>query len=97
MLSCLFIAASWSPAGTLLAVLYVMFSCVFVPFTCGILGQVWYLIVLIPDICLLPYFSNLYNASSHRKILPLGISTRSNTNLAVELHRLAIDILKVFF
>ena len=36
--------------------LYVMFSCVFVTFPCGVLGQVWYLIVSIPDICLLPYF-----------------------------------------
>ena len=69
----------------------------FVLFTCGILGKVWYLIVSVPDICLLPYFSNLYNASSHRKILPLGLSTRSNTNLAVGLHRLAIDIFKGFF
>ena len=28
----------------------------FVTFVCGILGQVWYLIVLIPDLCLLSYF-----------------------------------------
>ena len=30
--------------------------CIFVTFLCGILGQVWYLIVLFPDICLLSYF-----------------------------------------
>ena len=29
----------------------------FVTFPCGILGQVWYLIVLIPDLCRLTYFS----------------------------------------
>ena len=29
---------------------------VFVPFQCGVLGQVWYLIVSIPDLCLLTYF-----------------------------------------
>ena len=40
----------------LLAFLYVMFSCVFVTFLCGFLGQVWYLIVLITDLCILPYF-----------------------------------------
>ena len=47
----------------LLALLYVMFSCVFVAFPCGdrVLGQVRYLIVLIPDIWLLSYF---YNYSS---------------------------------
>ena len=39
-----------------LALLYVMFSCVFVTFPCGILGQVWYLIISNPDLCLLPYF-----------------------------------------
>ena len=39
----------------LLALLYMMFSCVFVTFSC-VLGQVWYLIVSIHDICLLSYF-----------------------------------------
>ena len=29
--------------------------CVFVTFSYGVLGQVWYLIVWIPDLCLLPY------------------------------------------
>ena len=31
--------------------LFVMFNCDFVTFPCGILGQVWFLIVLIPDLC----------------------------------------------
>ena len=30
----------------------------FVTFPCGILGQVWYLIVLIPDLCRLSYFDS---------------------------------------
>ena len=57
MLSRLFFAALWSPAGKGLTswYLFVVFSCVFVTFLCGILGQVWYLIVLIPDICRLSY------------------------------------------
>ena len=29
------------------------FTCVFVTFPCGVLGQVWHLVVLIPDLCLL--------------------------------------------
>ena len=33
-----------------------MFYCVFVTFLFGVLGQVGYLIVSIPDICLLTYF-----------------------------------------
>ena len=43
----------WSPVGkgrtTWLS--FVVLNCVFVTFPCGILGQVWYLIVSIPDIC----------------------------------------------
>ena len=57
MLSCLFIAALLSPAGKrliyLLALLYAIFLVFFCTFPYGVLGQVWYLILLIPDICLL--------------------------------------------
>ena len=58
MLSRLFISALWSPAGKVLTswLLFVMSNCDFVTFSCGILGQVWYLIVLIPDLCCLSYF-----------------------------------------
>ena len=58
MLSHLFIAALWSPAGKRLTswLLFVMFNCVFVTFPCGIMGQVWYLIVSLPDLCQLSYF-----------------------------------------
>ena len=53
MFLCLFIAALWSPAGKRLTswLLFVMFYYIFVTFPCGILGQVWYLIVSIPDLC----------------------------------------------
>ena len=40
----------------LLVLLCVTFPCAFVTFLYGVLGQVWYLIVLIPDLCLLSYF-----------------------------------------
>ena len=59
MLSCLFIAAVQSPAGkgltSWLSVCEV-FLLFFVTFQSGVLGHVWYLIELIPDLCLLPYF-----------------------------------------
>ena len=42
--------------ASLLALLYLMFSCVFVTFPCGALGKVRYLIMSIPDIYILPYF-----------------------------------------
>ena len=52
MLSRLFIAVFWSPSGKGLtsSALFVMFNHVFVTFPFGILGQVCYLIVSIPDL-----------------------------------------------
>ena len=35
--------------------LFVVSNCEFVTFPCGILGQVWYLMVSIPDLCTLTY------------------------------------------
>ena len=40
----------------LLDFLYMLFYCAFVTFPCGVLGQVWCLIVSVPDLCLLSYF-----------------------------------------
>ena len=67
MLSRLFIAAFWSPVGKGLTswLLFLMFNCNFVTFPCGILGQVWYFIVLIPDLCRLSYFD--LNKRNHFK------------------------------
>ena len=62
MLSSLFIAALSSPAGKGLTswLSIVMLNCVFVTFLCGILGQMWYLIVSFPDLCRLSYFFFTY-------------------------------------
>ena len=61
MLSRLFIAVLWSPArkGLTSWLLFVMSNCDFVTFPRGILGQVWYLIVLTPDICRLSYMMHM--------------------------------------
>ena len=58
MLSSLFIGVLWSPAGKgmISGLSFAMFDCVFVTFPCGILGQVWCLIVSIPDLCHLSCF-----------------------------------------
>ena len=42
----------------------IIYIYVFVTLPYGFLGQVWYLIVSIPDLCLLPYFLFMY-ISSH--------------------------------
>ena len=49
------VSSCWERAD-LLALLCAIFSCVFVTFPYGILGQVWFLIISILDLCLLPYF-----------------------------------------
>ena len=65
MLSHLFIAALWSPAGKGLTswLLFVMFNCDCVTLPSGILGHVWYLIVSIPDLCPISYFEYYVNDS----------------------------------
>ena len=53
MFSCLFAVDLWSPAGK---ELIFWLSCDFVTLSCGVLGQVWCLIVSISNLCLLSYF-----------------------------------------
>ena len=47
---CSLMVTCWERVGSLVCDV----SCVFVTFLCGVLGQMWYLIVLIPDLCFLP-------------------------------------------
>ena len=62
---------SLQPCDHLLALLYVMgFFCVFVTFPCDVLGQVWYLVVSIPDLCLLSYS----NHSLYCNSLPTSVA-----------------------
>ena len=44
-----------------------VFLC-FVTFPYGVLGQVWYLIVLIPNLCLLPYLTKAYIRKTKKHI-----------------------------
>ena len=50
-----------------------MFNCVLVTFTCGILGRVWYLIVSIPDLCRLSYFSGKEKLFIKRNIKTISL------------------------
>ena len=68
---CSLLDTSWERAD-LLALLYVMFSCVFVTFICGVLDQVWYLSVWIPDIYLLPYFYLMQMHTKFDQHIPCG-------------------------
>ena len=52
---CCLVVTCWERANLLALVGDVY--CIFVTFPCGILGQVWYLIVSFPDLCRLSHFS----------------------------------------
>ena len=69
MLSRLFIATLWSPAGKGLTfwLSFEMFKCVFVTLPCGIIGQVWHLIVSIPDLCHLSYIERNQQAAKTKQ------------------------------
>ena len=58
-----------------------MFNCVFVTFPWGILGQVWYLIVSIPDLCRLSCF-NFRGTSQKGEITPFIMFQSRNFNIA---------------
>ena len=66
---CSLVVTCWERAN-LLTLLFVMFSCVFVPFPYGVLGQVRYLIDLILDICLLSNF--IRSQLNIRFMIPFG-------------------------
>ena len=51
---CYLVVTCWERADLLALVGDVY--CIFVTYPCGILGQVWYLIVLFPDLCHLSFF-----------------------------------------
>ena len=75
----------------LLALLYMVFSCVFVTFSCGVLCQVWYLIVSIPDICLLSYFVTINISKSESFFVSeklINHNTYQNTSTISKLMKL---------
>ena len=55
---CLFMCVLWSPAGKGLTswLSFVVSNCLLCNFPIGVLGQVWFLIVSIPDLRTLTYF-----------------------------------------
>ena len=53
--SCSLVVTFWERVD-FLALLYVIFSCVYVTFPYGILGQVCYFIVSVPELCVHHYF-----------------------------------------
>ena len=77
-LSRLLIAALWSPAGKALNfwLLFMMFIVFFVTFPCGNLGQVWYLIVSVPNLYrILPYKFDNRLAEKERYLMSVFLSS----------------------
>ena len=56
---CCLVVTCWDWAD-LLALVGEVYCVFFVTFPCGILGQVWYLIVLFPDLCHLSCFGTAF-------------------------------------
>ena len=50
-----YLVVTWWERADLMAIVCDVLFC-YCQFPCGILGQVWYLIESIPDLCLLSYF-----------------------------------------
>ena len=50
------------------------FNCILVTFPCEVLGQVWYLIVSIFDLCLLTNFATLKYETKLQKYIRTGIT-----------------------
>ena len=68
----------------LLVLLYVIFSCVFVTLPYGVLDQMWYLIVRIPDFCLIAYFEYLLFAIDSFHIV-ISLSNRFSYEKSIKL------------
>ena len=83
MLWRLFITALWSPAGKQLTswLLFVMYNFDFVTFPCGILGQVWHLIALIPDLCRLSYLDKKHNSETE-----VGLNPAKSNPSSIDMH-----------
>ena len=62
---CCLVVTCWERVTSCLS--FVMFNCIFDTFRCGILGQVWYLIVSIPDHCHLCYFVYVFKHLRERE------------------------------
>ena len=85
----LFVDTLWSPAwkGLTYCLSFVMSYCGVATFHFGILGQVWCLIVSIPDLCLLSYFTlTLVQWSTVRSGEVFG--KKANFNFLWESHKI---------
>ena len=83
IIPCSLVFTCWEKAD-LLALFCVMFPCVFATFPYSVLGQVWYLIVSFPDLCLLIYlhFSIAFLLLLLNEQSEIVVVTPSNTERA---------------
>ena len=89
--SCSLIVTCWEIAD-LLALLYVMFSCVFGTFVYDVLGQMWYLIIVISNLSLLLSYFALHFIAFHTKFNKFN-NTRSQ--MLDSIYHLALKLLRV--
>ena len=90
ILSCLFLVALMTPVGKgdVLALLYVMFSCVFVTFPYAVLSQVWCVIVLF-------LIFGFFLALSYKKLFERKSKLVRGEQILVKGHLLTTNGLKI--
>ena len=93
MLPHLFIAVLWLPAGKWLTswLLFVKSNYDFVTIPYGTLGQVWYLIVLIPDLCRLSYFDDVLSDDKQAIIIDAFNSTSGYLDDILNINNIYFD------
>ena len=64
---CCLVVSCWKT--TVLLALIGSVYCIFVTFPCDIMGQVWYLIVSMPDLCRLSYFYGGRSVAVHSLLI----------------------------
>ena len=77
---CSLVVTCWERADSF-AILCVTFFLCFVTFQYGVLGQVWYLIVSIPDLCLLSYFHRNLGFYILKHVVSLPLMSLLHVNL----------------
>ena len=78
----------------LLVLLCVMFPCVFGTFPYGVSGQVWYLIISTPDLCLPLYFLRFCSSQTIYSVLLNNIKDENKSALLIYMYivLLLVDI-----
>ena len=89
-----FVVTCWERADLLALVCSVLLGVCHFPI--GILGQVWYLIVSIPDLCTLTYFIHVSTTSTSTYTLILHRASASRASDVINMVKISVYTVKTF-